>query len=142
MKGDVSSCDGTYCYYSDSYQMCCIGVYNWWCCGDWQHCARTPDACPSATPVGMAKSKMISPKMGSSKLMATEKKKASAGLEDASAGLEDCGYLDVIACSGEIMQDYAACASAGSVADQIACINNMVSDGCKACVCEILSFLC
>ena len=116
--------------------MCCAGVYNWWCCPDWKHCARTPDHCPPATPVGMAKSKLTSSKMeGKVKLIAAEKKKVSMGLGD-------CGYLDYVSCTGEIMVDYSACASAGSVADQIACINNMVSEGCKGCVCEILPFLC
>ena len=41
-----------------------------------------------------------------------------------------------------ILQDYAECSSAGSVADQIACIQAQVSGGCKYCVCDILSFLC
>ena len=75
--------------------------------------------------------------------------------------LTSCDYLDILSCSGEIMQvmiikleikhkmlimiilqDYADCADAGSVADQIACIQDAVSDGCKGCVCEILPFLC
>ena len=41
-----------------------------------------------------------------------------------------------------ILQDYADCADAGSVADQIACIQAECSDGCKDCVCDILPFLC
>ena len=41
-----------------------------------------------------------------------------------------------------ILQDYADCSGAGSVADQIACIDMIVSAGCKDCLCDILPFLC